>query len=116
MFCDNPHISEATANQAMPIRKIRRRPSRSPSEPPTRMNEAKVRVYALTVHCRPDRGASRSSARVGRATLTTVASSIAIEEPRIVVSRIQLACLVPHRMSDPAIRSTTLPPSARLVL
>ncbi len=40
----NPHSAEASANQTTPIRKIRRRPNRSPSEPPSRMNPARVSV------------------------------------------------------------------------
>ena len=35
-----PHSSEARANQTVPMMKTRRRPSRSPSEPPRRMSEA----------------------------------------------------------------------------
>ena len=44
MFGDNPHRAEATANQTTPSTKIRRRPNRSPSEPPSRMNDASVSV------------------------------------------------------------------------
>ena len=38
----SPQAREATANQTTPITKTRRRPKRSPSTPPTRMNEARV--------------------------------------------------------------------------
>jgi hypothetical protein len=36
------HKSEAAVNQAVPITKMRRRPMRSPSEPPSRISEASV--------------------------------------------------------------------------
>ena len=38
------HSSDVTAKPAMPQTYTRRRPSRSPSEPPTRMNAASVSV------------------------------------------------------------------------
>jgi hypothetical protein len=43
-FGANPHSTLATANQTVPITKIRRRPNRSPSDPPSRMRAARVRV------------------------------------------------------------------------
>jgi hypothetical protein len=39
-----PHNSDATANQITPNTKIRRRPNRSPSDPPTRIRDASVSV------------------------------------------------------------------------
>jgi hypothetical protein len=39
-----PHSAEDSANQTTPTMKTRRRPSRSPSEPPSRMSPASVRV------------------------------------------------------------------------
>ena len=39
-FGASPHSSEASANQIVPITKIRRRPNRSPSEPPSRIRLA----------------------------------------------------------------------------
>ncbi len=44
MFGASPHSAEASANQIVPTTNTRRRPSRSPSEPPSRMNEANVSV------------------------------------------------------------------------
>ena len=44
MFGASPHSAEASANQIVPITNTRRRPSRSPSEPPSRMNDASVSV------------------------------------------------------------------------
>ena len=37
-----PQAAEATANQAMPMEKMRRRPKRSPSEPPRSRKAASV--------------------------------------------------------------------------
>ena len=37
-----PQQAEATANQAMPMEKMRLRPKRSPSEPPRSRNAARV--------------------------------------------------------------------------
>ena len=39
-FGASPHIRDASANQIVPMTKTRRRPSRSPSDPPIRMSEA----------------------------------------------------------------------------
>ena len=39
-----PHSSDATANQVTPMTKTRRRPNRSPRDPPSRINEASVSV------------------------------------------------------------------------
>ena len=36
----SPHAAEATVNQTTPMTKTRRRPKRSPSDPPSRMSEA----------------------------------------------------------------------------
>ena len=80
----NPHSAEARANHTVPTTNIRRRPSRSDSDPPSRMRAARVRVYPFRVHCRPPRSESRSWPIRPSATLTTVASSMAIPEPRTV--------------------------------
>ena len=44
MFGAMPQASDATANHTTPMTKTRRRPNRSPSEPPSRINEASVSV------------------------------------------------------------------------
>jgi hypothetical protein len=44
MFGASPHSAEASANQIVPITKMRRRPNRSDSEPPSRMKLARVSV------------------------------------------------------------------------
>ena len=38
----SPQSSEAMANQTTPMQNIRRRPYRSPSEPPSRISDARV--------------------------------------------------------------------------
>ena len=40
----SPHNSDASVNHTAPIRKIRRRPKRSPSDPPIRMSDARLNV------------------------------------------------------------------------
>ncbi len=44
MLGANPHTAEASANQTTPIMNTRRRPSRSPSEPPSRISPASESV------------------------------------------------------------------------
>jgi hypothetical protein len=44
MLGASPHSADATANQHTPTRNTRRRPNRSPSEPPSRISAASVSV------------------------------------------------------------------------
>jgi hypothetical protein len=96
----SPHSREAVANHTTPTTNTLRRPNRSPSAPPSRISPASVTMYALTVHWRAARSASRSRPMRGRATLTTVESSMAMPEPRTVVSRIHRPCGEASRTSD----------------
>jgi hypothetical protein len=77
------HSTDAVANHATPITYTLRRPSRSPSDPPTRISAASASVYALTVHCSPVTPLWRSSSIEGSASPTTELSRNAIPEPRI---------------------------------
>src|SRR5262245_48993493 len=70
MLGARPHSIEPTPNPARPIMKIRRRPYRSAVEPASTRKLASTSVYASTVHCSPDTGASRSRRSAGSATLT----------------------------------------------
>ena len=81
-----PQSTDAAANQTTPITNTRRRPSRSPSAPPSRIRLASIRRYPLVIHCSCANEASRSLPIVFRATLTTVPSSIAIPEPSTAAS------------------------------
>ena len=45
------HSSEQTPNAPVPIANTRRRPNRSPSEPPTSSSAESVSAYASTIHC-----------------------------------------------------------------
>ena len=65
-----PHSSEPSPKAARPIWKTRRRPTRSAVEPASTRKLASTRVYASTVHCRPDSEACRSRRIAGSATLT----------------------------------------------
>ena len=73
-----PHNSDAPANQIVPIRNTLRRPYRSPRAPPSRISDARARRYPVSTHCNELTLTSKSSPIWGRATLTMVASSIAI--------------------------------------
>jgi hypothetical protein len=75
----------------------RRRPNRSPSEPPSKISAASVKVYALIVHCKPENPASSSVPMRSSATFTTVASSIASPDPSTVANNTQRPCAVPIR-------------------
>src|SRR3954453_19778685 len=100
-----PQINEARANHTTPIRKTRRRPYRSPSEPPSRMSAASVSVSALTIHCSPDSDEPNSRPIEGSATDTAVASRNAMPDastvtvtshrPRAVPSATGTASLAP---------------------
>src|SRR3954470_2831431 len=64
------------ANTITPPTNMRRRPKMSPSRPPVISSTAKLSVYALTVHSRPEMLAPRSFWIDGSATFTTVLSSM----------------------------------------
>src|SRR6266481_2128020 len=83
-----PHAVEAIAKTATPIRNIRRRPSESPSAPPARTRADKRIPYDTTTHCTSTRFAWKDVSSAGTATLTTVLSTNAMLEPRIVAARI----------------------------
>ncbi len=69
-----PQKAEASVNSAIPLRKTRLRPSRSPSEPALSIMHARVSAYASTTHCRSVKEVFRSLSISGSATLTTVMS------------------------------------------
>ncbi len=85
--------AEARANHATPTMNTRRRPKRSPSDPPSRSNDERVRVYPVTTHCRVPRVAWKSRPIVGRAMPMTVASMAAMPDPRTVAA-------MTHRPAD----------------
>src|SRR6185312_6102733 len=83
-------IAEVTAKPPSPTRKMRRRPSRSPSEPPTNSSDESVSRYASTTHCWVARPACRSSRRAGSATFTTLPSRNTTPDPRMDAIRVSL--------------------------
>src|SRR5438270_10913326 len=107
MFEATPQPAEATAKIATPTTNIRRRPNRSPSEPPTRINAAKNRPYDSTTHCISATVAWKVAWIAGRATFTTVLSMKAMLEPRIVATSIQILPLAVHGTPAPAVRIAT---------
>src|SRR5450432_1221537 len=84
---DRPHKIEASEKSITPIAKIRRRPKISPSEPPTRINEARKSEYASTTHCTSPEVALKARCRAGSATFTTEPSIKAMLDPRMVAAR-----------------------------
>lgn len=77
-FGAREHSAEPMVKMTRPAMKTRLRPIRSAVEPASISSEARTRVYASIVHCRPDVLASRSRCRAGRATLSTVLSRLTI--------------------------------------
>ncbi len=71
MFGARAATADAPVNTAMPRTKIRRRPNRSPMAAADSNSTAKVRVYAFTVHSRPESPAWRWTRITGRAVDTT---------------------------------------------
>jgi hypothetical protein len=69
------------------MRKTRRGPKRSPSEPPTSRSDPSVRRYASTTHCCSASPPPRSRWIAGSATLTTVESTNTVIDPRMHATR-----------------------------
>src|SRR5579862_9969157 len=88
MLSEKPQPAEATANATTPNKNIARRPTASPSAPPTRIRAERNNPYDSMTHCTSTTVAWRLDCRAGKATLTTVLSMNAMLEPRIVADRI----------------------------
>ncbi len=80
---DAAQASDARPKIATPMAKTRRRPKRSPNEPPTSSSAARNSAYDSTTHCASNTLACRSRWMAGSATLTTVPSMNAMLEPMI---------------------------------
>ena len=80
---ENAQASELSPNAARVIIMTFLRPNRSPSSPPGSSPTASARVYADTNHCRSVADACSDPARVGSATLSTVASSPTASTPSV---------------------------------
>src|SRR6266404_456455 len=101
MFEARPHAVEAIAKTATPIRNIRRRPSESPSAPPARTRADKRIPYDTTTHCTSTRLAWQEFSSAGTATLTTVLSTNAMLDPRIVAAKIHGCLALAHGEAIP---------------
>ena len=77
-----PQASEAAVKSAIPIRKSRRCPKRSPSRPPSSRKPPKVSRYAFTTQASEVSEKPRSARIDGRATFTIVVSRTIIRSPR----------------------------------
>src|SRR5262249_879917 len=81
--------ADASVKIARPTRKIRFRPNRSPSLPPSRMRAANVRMYALTVHSRFSGLVMLSERWIeGSATFTTVLSSMIMNSAKHIANSV----------------------------
>ena len=76
-----PQASEASVKTTSPAMKIRRRPSRSASFPPVSMRTPNVSAYPLKIHSSSEMPMPRSRWIDGRATFTTVLSSMIMKRP-----------------------------------
>src|SRR5436190_608690 len=85
---------------------MRRRPSRSPSEPPTSRSAARRSAYASTTHWTSATVAPSSRCSAGRATLTTVPSMKARLEPSTVVASTHGRAASAHGGEGRAARTT----------
>ena len=95
--------SEPSVNVARPVWKVRRRPTRSAVEPDSIRRLASTRVYASTVHCRPETDACRSCWMDGSATLTIVLSRPTMSRLMQQIARISaLRRLLSSRPAIPA--------------
>ncbi len=74
------HAADAVVNTPSPVASRRRRPYRSPSAAALISSTAKVRVYAPIVHSSSSSEAWRSRRIVLRAVVTTIVSSITIND------------------------------------
>lgn len=92
----NPHPAEARANQITPIEKMRRRPSRSPSDPPSRRKAARVKAYPVMTHCNVPSSAWNERPMEGSAIPTTVLSRVAMPDPRTDAAMTHRAREVPY--------------------
>src|SRR5262245_2229738 len=81
-----PHSREAMANHTTPMTNTRRRPYRSPRDPPSSSSPDSVSVYAVTTHCSVARPLWKFRPIAGSAMPTTVASIAAIPEPSTVAA------------------------------
>ncbi len=81
--------SEPRVKIAMPARKIRRRPIRSPSVAAVRSRPARARVYASITHCSSPRSAEKSRWMSLSATVTIVTSSSSMKVATQTIARVQ---------------------------
>src|SRR5258705_911397 len=85
---------------------MRRRPSRSPSEPPTSRSAASRSAYASTTHWTSTTVAPSSRCSAGKARLTTVPSTKARLEPSTVVASTHGRAASAHGGEGRAARTT----------
>ncbi len=72
---------EAPVKTMMAVRKVRRMPKRSASQPEAGISMAIVKEYAMTTDCMRSAPSPRLLAIAGSAVLTMVASSVCMKKP-----------------------------------
>ena len=82
--------ADPAVKMTIPIRNMRLRPNRSPRAAPIRSSTAKVSVYALTVHSRPEMDACRSRWMVGSAMVTTRLSRVVMNSAMLVIANVHI--------------------------
>ncbi len=97
-----PQSSDATPNPHRPTRNTRRRPNRSPSEPPSTSSDPSVSRYAVITHCNDANPTSKSAPIAGSAAFTTVPSRNATPDPRTDAAITHRPAGVPVRRSGAA--------------
>src|ERR1700679_2669459 len=90
MSGDKPHHMDAIVKTITPIRNARRRPNKSPIEPPTRMSAPRSKPYDSITHCASITVAPRLDWRAGNATFTIVLSMKAMLDARMAAARIHV--------------------------
>ncbi len=103
---------DVTPNPLTPIANTRLAPNRSPSEPATSSSELSVSRYAFDTHCCPASPPPSSLWIAGRATLTTVESTVTTVVPRIAATSTRRLVRAAVSIRLGRLRSPHLPPAA----
>jgi len=100
--------ADAPVKTVSPAMNSRLRPNRSPSAAPNISRQAKVSVYALTVHSRSSSAPPRSCRIEGRAVVTTRLSRAAMKPATLVTRSAQAALPRVCDIAPPGMRSRSV--------
>ena len=90
MPVESAQATDDTTNNRIPAANSRRRPNRSPRAAPVNSSTAKLRLKALTVHCRVSIGVPNSARMVARADVSTCVSSATMKDASEVIASTSL--------------------------